>query len=406
MNLQQNATLLSNADLNYSKKDFSLWGKDYVNDIIGDDKVNVIIAIYNQNGSILYKNENAVIFDVPNILTKFEEWEDVERKDYFIKYLTVSDKTQDRYIRVGMILNQSLLRWKDLNQRIIIYGAIIFSIIMLISFFLTFILFKPVKNLSDRITAWAEKIERGEYEDSESWLPKLKSRNKKDEFQRLLSSLEVLANKIIKNQALTQKWSALMAHELKTPMTLLKISLEELIREDQASSPKIQEVEKELNNLETIIIDFLEWASTENDPYKPEIHAISIKKQCEKIIQSVKRTHPKVEILTDFFDENSRIFCNPIHFDQLLNNLLSNAVKYGNGKVSIISSENELIIEDNGPGINHNVVENLGKPFNKYKLKNEQGHGLGLAWVYTIVKKYSWSIEVSNKENTRIKITF
>lgn len=407
LNLQQNATLLLNADLNLSKKEFSLRGNQFIEDVIGDDKVNIIVAIYNQRGHVMYKNDNAAIFDIQDSLGEnFSEWEDVEKKEYLIKYLTVRDQNHGRIIKVGMILNQSLLRWKDLNQRIFLYGAIILSLILLLSFFLTHALFKPVHKLAQQVNLLGDKIERGEFQDIESWFPALKGQtNSSDEFYTLISALQKLAHKIANTQILTQRWSALMAHELKTPMTILKMSIENLVIDLKVPPEKVESVEMELKKLEDIIMDFLEWASAENETSNPVVHALHLDEKCREVIDHYVKAYRVANIHFHSESAHTLIFCNPIHFEQLLTNLLKNAHKHGGGKINVIAGSSFLIVEDQGPGLPIFIRDNFGKPFNKGNNRTE-GHGLGLAWVNTIARKYDWKITILSGKGTHFKISF
>lgn len=410
LNLQQNATLLTDSDLSLSRKEFSNQGEEFVRNAIGDDKVNMIVAIYNDKGKLLYKNENAHIFDLPATLSlPFQTWEDVEKKDYFIKYLTQHDPKQNRIIKVGMILNQSLIRWKDLNQRIVIYVGLLLFFIAIISFFLTAVLFKPVQKLAEQVNLMSEKIDSGEFADLQSWFQKLKLKSRRnDEFSSLLSSLDKLANKIRDTQSLTQRWSALMAHELKTPMTLLRMSIDNMLTKSEVSSESVTAVENELNKLETIIMDFLEWASVENDSSKPEIHAINVPFKVQENVTSLQKNLKDMTVnVHNTCNEDFRIFCNPIHLDQMLNNLITNAGKYGGNTLDIYCETGKIVFQDQGQGIPDKVLQNFGKPFNKFKQNAAtDGHGLGLAWVSTIANKYHWKVQVSNAQGTRIEITF
>lgn len=407
LNLQQNATLLTNSDLTLTKSEFSRQGKEFIDKIIGDDKVNIIIAIYSMGGNVLYKNDNASIFELENKLPReVPTWQDVETKDYFIKYLTVRDEAQKRIVKVGMVLNQSLLRWKYLNQRIFIFVGVILLVIAFISFFLTNILFRPVHKLALQVNLMSEKVERGEFNDLKSWFALLQSKNDShDEFNNLISSLDKLANKLIENQSMTQKWSALMAHELKTPMTILKNSIDNLTK-DSTDTSKVQQVDKELERLEEIIMNFLEWASLENDASRPDIHVIMLGKRCQTLIQTIAAHYKENKIhFINNLQEEKKIFCHPLHFDQVINNLIVNAIKYGDHKEIIVELNQEYIsIKDQGPGIPDSVIENFGKPFNKFKQAGAEGHGLGLAWVNTIAKKYDWKILIDNTSGTTVKI--
>ncbi len=407
INLEQSVTLLQNSDLTLSKSEFSNQGTKLIQDIIGDDRINMIIGIYSESGNLLYKNDNASVFDMPTKLRgSYKVWENIETKDYFVRYLTIKDQSQKRIIKVGMILNQSLIRWKTVNQRIFTLAGIVISVLTIISFFLTYVLFRPVQKLADQVNLMSEKIDKGEFQDLKSWFQILMSKTKgNDEFQKLISSLDRLAQNVTNSQILTQKWSALMAHELKTPMTILKNSVETLLTEKDKNTEAYQTVEHELERLENIIMDFLQWASLENDKSRPELHVVNIEKRSGYLSEVLKSAYPQVE----FHFENSttgerKIFCNPIHFDQVVNNLLTNAFKYGDNQVSFEIGDDFIAIRDKGMGIPDRVLENFGKPFNKFLQGSGVGHGLGLAWVNTIAKKYNWKIQFTNNSGTEVRI--
>jgi signal transduction histidine kinase len=409
LNLQQNASLLANSDLSMSRKEFSTLGQEFIDDVIGDDKVNMIVAIYSGNGNVLYRNDNAHIFELPNTIeANFPTWEDNEYNDFLIKYLTQVDPKSERIIKVGMILNQSLIRWKDLNQRVSIFVVIILFVITLISFFLSHILFKPVHHLAEQVNLMAEKLEEGEYTELKSWFHKLKSKSgKNDEFTSLIHSLDKLSTKITETQKLTQRWSALMAHELKTPMTILRMSIEEMIQETNASPKAVTSVENELKKLEEIIMDFLEWASVENDSSKPELHVIYPIKRTKDIILELQKTAPQRKISFHHAAAGDfKLFCNPLHFDQLVYNLVMNSIKHGQGEITVEIQESSLKIIDQGMGIPDSVLNNFGKPFNKHQQRSSSGHGLGLAWVNTITKKYGWNINFRNMNGAIIEVVF
>lgn len=406
LNLRQNATLLLNTDLSLTRKEFSDEGDDLVDDVIGDDKVNVIVGIFNKKGQVLYKNANAEVFDMPDALEEFDEWEDREVGDFLIKYLTVKNAKENRIVRVGMVLNQSLIRWKFLSQRISIFAVIILVVVALITFFLTYLLFRPLKRLTDEVNELASHVGRGEIKHLRNYFQRLDETRRPDEFQRLTLSLAKLATKIADSQDLTQRWSALMAHELKTPMTRLKLSVEGLLGSSAASEGDRASVDAELTKLETIIMDFLDWASLENDKEGPVLHAMSVAKKVTQIVTGFTESHPEAHIELKLCGD-LRIFCQPLHFEQVLVNLISNAIKYGAGStVSITLDGPVLSIRDQGPGIPDVVLENFGRPFNKYVQAEGVGHGLGLAWINTICRKYQWTIQWKNTRGTKVILKF
>jgi signal transduction histidine kinase len=206
---------------------------------------------------------------------------------------------------------------------------------------------------------------------------------------------------------MTQRWSALMAHELKTPMTRLRMCIEEQSLSKREYDHFSEPIQEELRHLETIVMDFLDWASLENDSRKPEIHAINIPKRIDEYLDLFRKTNPDFRIeMNDYTNKDFRIFCNPIHFDQLISNLLTNSSKYGGVYAQITCIDGKITIQDHGPGIPGKVINNYGKPFNKYSVEGVAGHGLGLAWVNTIANKYTWDIQIDNSSGTKIEILF
>lgn len=409
-NLQQNAHLLSRADFSSLDEDDMDSMQEAIVETIGDEKVNIIVGIYDENGELLFRNENADIFELPEDLSevKFASFEDVETKDFLIKYFTMKSGPEGRTIKVGMVLSQTLLKWEYLGQRLIILIGIILLLSSIMSYLLTSLLFHPINRLAEQVNSMASKLEAGKFADLKSWFGIVKGHKKNDGFSHLISSLDRLASRVAENQILTQKWSALMAHELKTPMTTLKISVENLLNESSIPPEKILAVEQELRTLDQIIMDFLEWASLENDPHRPELHVVNLSKRTEQVAKVLQESFPHSHIkLTTLSTADQRIFCNPIHFDQVINNLVTNAIKYGKrGEVQLELGGGYLKIADQGRGIPTIVLENYGHPFNNFKQGEQKGYGLGLAWVNTISKKYGWDISFDTSHGTCIKIIF
>jgi signal transduction histidine kinase len=408
-NLEQHAGLLGRINFMAIPAADHEQAERVIEETIGDDKVNMIVGIYDRQGRLRFSNENADIFELPDQLpARWKSQEDIEKRELLLKYFTSARGPGDQIIKVGMVLNQSLLSWDYLKERVGLLAAIIMLLTFMISFLLTYLLFRPINQLSEQVNRMASKLETGKFADLKSWFGIVKGLKKDDAFNNLVLSLDRLANRIMENQMLTQKWSALMAHELKTPMTTLKISVENLLRTHSLPAEKVIAVEQELTRLERIIMDFLEWASAENDTSRPDLHVINLPRRTEEVVSSLQIGFPQIRLVfRRESEEEQRVFCNPIHFDQVLHNLITNAIKYGeDGIVEISLGKGFLKVADHGPGIPVAVMENYGHPFNNYKQGESKGHGLGLAWVNTIAKKYGWDIRFETSRGTTVTIHF
>jgi two-component system sensor histidine kinase QseC len=240
---------------------------------------------------------------------------------------------------------------------------------------------------------------------------------KTDEFTTLLKVIEGLIDRINLNHRLTRAWTFQMAHELKTPLALAKISLEEIgnttinrsIEVTSDNSPLIA-AEKQLDRMSKTISQFLGWVETENTNAPQNLHALRL---CDLITDAVARVSvpQRTRIALDLNTSES-VFSDPLHAEQLLDNAISNALKHSpqNSIVKISAFDTQLKISDDGPGIPDDVLARLGEPFNTGPVKlinGERNSGLGLAWMVTIGRINDWKIDFKSGSNgTEISINF
>jgi two-component system sensor histidine kinase QseC len=108
-------------------------------------------------------------------------------------------------------------------------------------------------------------------------------------------------------------------------------------------------------------------------------------------------------------EASSVVIANHHDLEHLLQNLVTNALKYSpkDRDVLLNFKEDELTIQDFGPGIPKEVLEKIGSPFNTGAHRSERATGLGLAWVHAIANKYDWQVQfVTTPEGTKIHIHF
>ncbi len=95
--------------------------------------------------------------------------------------------------------------------------------------------------------------------------------------------------------------------------------------------------------------------------------------------------------------------CRPVALRRALSNLIDNAVKYGqSARVSLVLADNSLriLIEDDGPGIPEDRIEDVFSPFVRLEdSRNREtgGTGLGLSVARTIVRAHGGDITLGNR---------
>ncbi len=198
-----------------------------------------------------------------------------------------------------------------------------------------------------------------------------------------------------------------LAHETKTPLTVIGNSMDEYIKK-MGLSRELEEIQYNIGHLLRNMAHFLDAEKLQRGQVfydHEEIFCLSdfLTKKCALFEASVRK---KKLTLSSVILPSLYIQADSFAVDRLMNNLLDNAVKYnregGSIHVSLKKSGENLILEvkDSGIGI---TKENLKAIFNPYhqisrKKRNIQGIGMGLFIVSGILKSLGGKIDVESRE--------
>jgi two-component system osmolarity sensor histidine kinase EnvZ len=190
-----------------------------------------------------------------------------------------------------------------------------------------------------------------------------------------------------------------ISHDLRTPLTRLKLQLS-FIKNDELSkkmSLDIDEMEKMLN-------EYLQFTSS---TYLEKDETFSISELIESTINRYNNNNISRELIPRVYMNGRKNL-----IQRCLNNIINNSVKYAekiNLKLSKKSNNIIITIDDDGPGIPENEYQNVFKPF--YKLNKSRGDsrssvGLGLSITSDIIKSHGGNIllEKSPLNGLRVKI--
>lgn len=187
-------------------------------------------------------------------------------------------------------------------------------------------------------------------------------------------------------------------HELKTPISVIKSSLElaQLKKEYKwAVNESIIELDK-MNDLIQVLIS-LSTINTTAETSNNNINEL-VKNSIKTYSSKIEEKHIKVDIKEISILE---LNCNKEYFKILFNNILNNAIKYNKplGKINIVINKNSLEITDNWIWINK---DNIDKIFDRFYQESESRE-VNSFWIWlSLVKKiadiYNWTIEVSSQK--------
>lgn len=234
---------------------------------------------------------------------------------------------------------------------------------------------------------------------------------------RKLAELKIIEAKKIAEKAnkIKSQFLSNMSHELRTPLNsiigfsqLLETDTQELLTEHQRDS--VDHIHKAGKHLLSLINEILDLSKIEAGQIALIMETINFSEVINEslsIINTIaKQNHITLSCrLTP--PEDSLITGDYMRVKQVILNLLSNAIKYNkdNGHVDILLEKvnNHLIlsVKDTGYGIDHELLPQLFKPFNRLGAEQSaiEGTGIGLCITKNLVENMDGEIGVESTPN-------
>ncbi len=260
-----------------------------------------------------------------------------------------------------------------------------------------------IGNLIDGFNVMAEKLKKA-YTELEG---KVDASNKELEvaYQMLKQRQEQLIRS--EKMAALGQLSAGIAHEIRTPLTSIKIFIQSLAKEidlDENQKEDFRIVMREIDRMNENITRFLNFARPE-EPLFQAINVATLVKDAIKLL-ATKLRNSGIHLDISLPEEHPPVEGDPKQLAQVFLNLLLNAVEAmpQGGTLTIRSAVKvnpdshqellQLVIQDTGHGVPEKDRPYVFDPFFTTK---EGGTGLGLSIVYSIVQKHNGRIEVESE---------
>ncbi len=245
---------------------------------------------------------------------------------------------------------------------------------------------RPIVKLSKA----AERFGRGERVDDLRPSGASEIRKATIEFDRMMKRI---------NKHLNQRSEMLsgISHDLRTPLTRLKLQLAMTDKKDTA-----RKMASDIDEMEKMLNDYLQYAKSQSEE---DYVAIDINNLVGDIMKNYEKS--KYDLT---FDNKINIQGKKNLIRRSVSNIIENGLSYGSKifielKKSVSSAI--IIIEDNGPGIPKKEYENVFKPFyriDKSRSLNRSGVGLGLSIAQDIIKSHGGNIVLSESKHKGLMV--
>lgn len=204
------------------------------------------------------------------------------------------------------------------------------------------------------------------------------------ELDELAKALNAMQKEVQRQLGARTRMLAAVTHDLKTPITRMKLRVAELRDAEQR-----QRLESELDSMQALVEEGLAYAGSEQ--LREARHALDLDALVENVVeQAVDLGHDCRYVPAAL----GTVHAAPLALGRLLQNLVDNALRYG-GQVEISAcrhgSEIELAVADRGPGVPEADVERLFEPFVRGEAsrgRDTGGTGLGLAIARNIAQSH------------------
>lgn len=231
----------------------------------------------------------------------------------------------------------------------------------------------------------AEKDEIGRMVDIFNEMAKnLKTRREMDEYVARKDKLVTLG-----------EFSAGLAHEIKNPLTSIKMLMQSAKEGGTLSAGDIEVIEGEINRIDRIVRDFLAFGR----PAKAEYVVTDVNAVLREVITLIRSEMDKhhIRLVDDLAANIPAVMAQPDGIKQVILNVVLNALEaMENGgmlKMASFSRNGSVFITvaDTGPGIAAQDVQSIFEPFFTTK---QDGTGMGLAIADRIIREHNGRIDV------------
>jgi len=190
------------------------------------------------------------------------------------------------------------------------------------------------------------------------------------------------------------------SHELRSPLTVIKIAADMLESEQELSVPAqntVNRIRRAATDMEELTQAFLLLARESDQALTSDM--VSVNDVIKEEIERAELLNPDKQLTINYQPEfELRTRASDKVLSVLIGNLIRNAFLYTDGgSIDISVRTDNIIISDSGKGIPPHQVDNMFKPYRRGENTNVAGYGVGLTIVKRLSDRFNWPITIKSE---------
>jgi two-component system osmolarity sensor histidine kinase EnvZ len=369
--------------------------KNKANELINiyKDKSGIIISIKKETQELpstetvrWYSLYDKIVLEEFTDKIKNPYWHNVRFNSSFVQVLVLLNKNEV----VEFLVPKSKIR--STSGRIFALWITVPSLIFLfVSIIFLRNQIRPIVLLSQA----AERFGKGQFDSDFKVSGALEIRKASYEFERM-------KRRILKHISQRTAMLSGISHDLKTPLTRLKLQIE-LLNKNQ----KLNSLKEEINEMEKMINEYLDFASNQ---YSQPVEKFNIVQLIQNLIDKSFKKNIKIKSPKNLIFSGRK---NLIR--RCIANIINNSQKYSENILITCKKMKKIIkidIDDDGPGIADEHKEKVFRPFyrvDKSRSLKDSNVGLGLSIVEDIVNSHGGNVKLLNNpkgKGLRVSLSF
>ncbi len=369
------------------------------------------ILVIDKNGIVVndsQKSEMGKTYLIPEVIEALDG-KDVKKYSNKMIYAAVSilensEKNNSEIIGAVLILGSTEEIYEYLSEiqsQLMLLTCVISFIVGIFVFFISGMAIEPVKNILNVIKKM-----------SDGHLDERIEEKGHNELYQLAVSFNNMAEKLEKVETSRQEFVSNVSHELKTPLSSIKVLSESLLLQEGIPEEMyrefLQDINFEVDRMTDIINDLLQLVKLDRKQTSIVFKPVNLNRCIEDIIKRLMPLAKKKNISIDYEQLKDVVAdIDEMKLTLALSNLIDNAIKYTDdeGKVTVeIDSDHQnafVRVRDTGIGISEEDQQKVFERFyrvDKTRSRETGGTGLGLAITHSTVLMHNGSIRLISKE--------